>query len=271
MGCGKSKHDVASGNTTVLKRKKSSVKRNKDQEIGAQTKDDNSSNVNDVNLNSRVEVQQDGDKIVNEVVGGKVDDVDSDGAMKSKTGNASVAEETVLQKNNDIVAGENVNVGEEKALEKSEEIVSGENAKEGEEKVVEKSEEVGVVVNEVESKTERADMEEEVKEEEKKNNRVDREEGLLPKEVSDGKFQGEEDDALKLYENDQKVNDAVVVEEKKTDDGKDDVSVKEGIMAMEEAPKDITNVPASEGEEKDLKAEEDQKENQSSNEDVKAN
>ncbi|XP_028751577.1 uncharacterized protein LOC114711351 [Neltuma alba] len=279
MGCGKSKHDVASGNT-VLKRKKSSVKRNiKDQETGAQTKEDNNSNVNNVNVNSGVEVQKDGDNVVKEVVGGKVDDVDSNG-LKSKTENATMQEETVLQKNNnDIVAGENANVGEEKVLGKSEEVVSGgekveknngEKANKGEEKVVDKREEVVVVAEEVESKTEKTDVEEEVKEEEKKDKEVDVAEGLVPKEVSEKSQGDEEDDALKLNGNDHKVNNAPVAEEKKNGDGNDDVSVKEEIVAMEENPTDVINVPASEGEQKDLKAEEEKKEIHLSNEEAKA-
>ncbi|KAI9123036.1 hypothetical protein K1719_005925 [Acacia pycnantha] len=244
MGCGKSKHDVVASGNTVLKRKKSSVKCNcKDQETGAQTKADdniNNVNVNNVgNVNSGEEVQKDGNNnVVKEVVvGGKVENA------------TSVPEETVLQKKDDlVVAGENNgNVEEEKVVEKKSEEV------------------VAAAAAEPENKTEKTDVEE-VKEEETKNKEVgDGEEGLVLKEVS------EEDGALKLNENDQKVNDdAPVEEENKNGELIDEVSVKEETVAKEEAPEDIINVAASEGEEKDLKAEE-QKENNLSKEDEKAN
>lgn len=55
MGCGKSKHDVASGNTTVLQRKKSSVNFKEGQENGTETKDVNN---NVENVTSDVDVQQ---------------------------------------------------------------------------------------------------------------------------------------------------------------------------------------------------------------------
>lgn len=56
MGCGKSKHeDVASGNTTVLQRKKSSVSFKTAQEnIETETQD----NINNNNVSSVVEVEQ---------------------------------------------------------------------------------------------------------------------------------------------------------------------------------------------------------------------
>ncbi|KAK4265690.1 hypothetical protein QN277_026707 [Acacia crassicarpa] len=241
MGCGKSKHDVVASGNTVLKRKKSSVKCNcKDQETGAQTKaDDNSNNVNVNNVgnvNSGEEVQKVGNNVVKEVVvGGKVENA------------TSAPEETVLQKKDDIVvAGENNgNVEEEKVVEK-------------------KSEEVVVAAAEVENKTEKTDVEE-VKEEETKDKEVgDGAEGPVLKEVC------EEDGALKLNENDQKVNDdAPVEEENKNGELIDEVGVKEEIVAKEEAPEDKINVAASEGEENDLKAEE-RKKNSLSNEE-KAN
>uniref|UniRef100_A0A0R0H4E3 Uncharacterized protein n=1 Tax=Glycine max TaxID=3847 RepID=A0A0R0H4E3_SOYBN len=61
MGCGKSKHDVASGNT-VLQRKKSGVS---SQENGTETKDTNNNNVVD-NVSSEVQVEQKGSESVKE-------------------------------------------------------------------------------------------------------------------------------------------------------------------------------------------------------------
>nr|XP_012567928.1 probable ATP-dependent RNA helicase ddx56 [Cicer arietinum] len=56
MGCGKSKHDVASGNTTTLHRKKSSVTFKEEQESKTQTSDVNN-NV-DNNVSSFVEMEE---------------------------------------------------------------------------------------------------------------------------------------------------------------------------------------------------------------------
>ena len=71
MGCGKSKHDVASGNT-VLQRKKSGVT---SQENGTETKDTKNNNIVD-NVRSEVQVEQkesesvkESDVVVNDVKG----------------------------------------------------------------------------------------------------------------------------------------------------------------------------------------------------------
>ncbi|CAJ1962242.1 unnamed protein product [Sphenostylis stenocarpa] len=73
MGCGKSKHDVASGNTvTVLQLKKSSVSYLGN---GAETKDTNYNNVDSVN--SEVQVDQ-GESVKEFGVGGKNDEVIND-------------------------------------------------------------------------------------------------------------------------------------------------------------------------------------------------
>ena len=71
MGCGKSKHDVASGNT-VLQRKKSGVS---SQENGTETKDTKNNNIVD-NVRSDVQVEQkesesvkESDVVVNDVKG----------------------------------------------------------------------------------------------------------------------------------------------------------------------------------------------------------
>ncbi|XP_061374343.1 uncharacterized protein LOC133316590 [Gastrolobium bilobum] len=75
MGCGKSKHDVVSGNT-VLQSKKSSVNTKVGEENGTETKDKNNNNNNNAeNVSSGVEVEQKESENVKEfVVEGKDDE-----------------------------------------------------------------------------------------------------------------------------------------------------------------------------------------------------
>lgn len=70
MGCGKSKHDVASDNT-ILQRKKSSVNSKAGQENGTETKDNNVDNI----VSSEVE-QKNNENVKELGGGGKADESD---------------------------------------------------------------------------------------------------------------------------------------------------------------------------------------------------
>ncbi|TKY72003.1 hypothetical protein E2542_SST00737 [Spatholobus suberectus] len=191
MGCGKSKHDVASGNT-VLQSKKSSVSSKAGPENGTEAKDTNNNNNVD-NVSSGLQVEQKESESVKEFgVEGKDDD--------------EVA--------NDVKGeAEKTNVQEEKEAEpeggegNTQETVAAEGQSESE------------------------------------------------------KSEGGKDDSLE--ENEQKINDAdtaAAAGEKmpaEHEEGVERINLREDVSVKEEDIKD-TNVSTTEGEEKDLKAEEGQ-------------
>ncbi|KAJ1427269.1 hypothetical protein SESBI_09936 [Sesbania bispinosa] len=224
MGCGKSKHDVASGNT-VLHRKKSSVDSKAEQENGTETKDTHNNNVD----NQNSQVAQNNNENVKEVgVGGKCDE--SNVVVKDK------APEIFT------------NVQEDKALEKSHEADAAEN----------KTEEVVVVAEEASEKPEGGKDDSLKKNAQEVNDASPAADEKQPAEEKKAEIE-KEDASLK--------EEALVKEEETKDTNQEEAldkeeetkeTVHEETLAKEEETKVDANVSTSEGDQKDLKAEQGQ-------------
>lgn len=125
MGCGKSKHDVASGNT-VLQRKKSGVS---SQENGTETKDTKNNNIVD-NVRSEVQVEQkesesvkESDVVVNDVKG-----KDEKTNVQEKEENEGGEEKSESEKDNTLKENEQ-KINDAETVEATEEKMPAENEK----------------------------------------------------------------------------------------------------------------------------------------------
>ncbi|KAK7363625.1 hypothetical protein VNO77_05774 [Canavalia gladiata] len=223
MGCGKSKYDVASGNT-LLHRKKSSVNSKASQEDGTQTVHKCNGVVNVDNASSDVKHEKNNENVKEiEVLNGNGEDESND--VKDKA----------LEKSQEVDAVEN----------KTQEIVVTENSEPGKiDDLLEKNE------NEVIEHDASATTEEKKEEKEKEDVSLKEETLIKEEETKNANNQAEETKATTQEEETKDTNqEKAFAKEEETKD-----TTQEKALTKEEETKDA-NVSIPKGEQKDLKVE----------------